>query len=123
MLPHINRLSAKGDFARLFAKGKPVFAKGITLKLAKNGLEKTRIGFVVSTKVSKRAVVRNKVKRRLREAVRTHLDNLQPGWDMAFLTKPEIKDAEYVALAGTVDYLLKKAGVLSGSSVAKTTSN
>ena len=111
MLTRPHRLTAKSDFAKLFAKGRPFHARGLTLKAAANGRVATRLGFVVSTKVSKRAVVRNSIRRRLREIVRLRLDSLRPGLDIAFIVKAELVPLEHAELVQTVEYLLDKAGL------------
>jgi ribonuclease P protein component len=111
MLTRSHRLAAKSDFARLFAKGRPFHARGLTLKAAPNGRAETRVGFVVSTKVSKRAVVRNRIRRRLREIVRLRLETLRPGFDVAFIVKAELVPLEHAELVQTVEYLLEKTGL------------
>ena len=57
-----------------------------------NGLSCNRFGFVVSKKVDKRAVVRNRIKRVLRESVRDFLENSN-GKDVLFLTKQQMVEA------------------------------
>lgn len=111
MLSAINRLSSRGDFSRLFSKGRAVHAAGVTLKTITNGRESCRVGFVVSTKVSKKAVVRNRLRRRLREAVRAHLGKIKPGYDLVFITRPEMREATFAEVTQAVAYLLTKAGL------------
>jgi ribonuclease P protein component len=71
----------------------------------------SRSGFVVGRRVGN-AVVRNRVKRRLREAIRRRLWKTQPGWDMILIARPEAADAEYAALADEVHELLRRARLL-----------
>ena len=71
----------------------------------------TRVGFSVSKRVGS-AVRRNRVKRRLREAVRRRLWNAQPGWDMIVIARPEAADADYAALASELQDLLTRARLL-----------
>lgn len=111
MLTRPHRLTAKSDFAKLFAKGRPFHARGLTVKAAPNGRTATRVGFVVSTKVSKRSVVRNRIRRRLREIVRLRLEALPPGLDVAFIVKAELVPLEHAELVKTVEFLLEKAGL------------
>ena len=56
--------------------------------------------------------MRNRVKRRLREAVRRLLADVPPGWDFILSGKPGAAQAEYTALAGEVRELLARAGLL-----------
>ncbi len=80
MLGKENRLRRKKDFEEIFKKGRSFKESFLVLKILKNNLKVSRFGFVVSQKVSKKAVVRNKIKRRLREIVGLNIKkNLQIG--------------------------------------------
>ena len=70
MLPKKNRLKNKKDFERVFKQGKGFKEDFLFFKITKNNLKENRFGFIVSLKVSKKAVLRNKVKRRLREIIK-----------------------------------------------------
>lgn len=68
-----------------------------------------RVGIVVSTKVSKKATVRNKIRRRLRELVRKmHL----PPCEMVILAQPEAVGASYWDLLRDLGHALKKSGLV-----------
>lgn len=68
----------------------------------------TRVGFSVSKRVGN-AVTRNRVKRRLREAVRHALADLPPGWDMILVARSAAATADYTTLNTTVRELLARA--------------
>jgi ribonuclease P protein component len=70
----------------------------------------TRVGFSVSKRVGD-AVVRNRVKRRLREIVRRRLPQVMPGWDLILTPATAAAQADYGALAGEIDELLTRAGL------------
>ena len=109
MLPKENRLRNKKDFDRISTRGRQVSGNFLILKFQSNELNLARIGFVVSKKVSKKAVLRNKVKRRLREAVKRELVSLKPGFDLVFFTRREIKDREFSDIQQAVKQLFEKA--------------
>jgi ribonuclease P protein component len=112
MLPIAHRLRKEQDIKTLFAKGRGVFGKPIGLKYMKNGLEQTRFAFVVGTKVSKKAVERNRLKRRAREIVHARIDQIVPGFDVMFLTQKGATDLRMPDLEKSIVDLLKRARLL-----------
>ncbi len=115
MLPKENRLKKKKDFERVIKKGKFFRDDFLVLKKIKNDLPLTRVGFIVSQKVSKKAVLRNKVKRKLREVVRASLGKIKSGYDVIFFTRKGIEEKEFAELKNSVEGLLKKARLLQDS--------
>jgi len=95
MLPKLYRLRKERDFKILVQQGKSFFLKELGLKYLKNNLDYSRFGFVVSTKIDKRATVRNKIKRRLREIIYQNLKKIKLGFDILILTRPEIKKLDF----------------------------
>ncbi|MBI2053956.1 MAG: ribonuclease P protein component [Candidatus Staskawiczbacteria bacterium] len=75
MLPEKNRLRKKKDFEEIFKNSKSFKEGFLVLRARKNNFKTSRFGFIVSLKVSKKATVRNKVKRRLREAVKKYIED------------------------------------------------
>ena len=57
------------------------------MKYAINSLYLNRFGFVVSSKVSNKAVVRNKIKRRLREIIRKEINSISSSYDIVIVAK------------------------------------
>lgn len=68
----------------------------------------TRVGFSVSKRVGN-AVTRNRVRRRLREAVRHVLTDLPPGWDMILVARSAAAATDYATLNAAVRELLARA--------------
>lgn len=89
MLKEQYRLKKRSAFNATYKSGTSVRDGGITLFCGKvKNLEiPTKIGFVVSKKIHKRAVKRNRIKRLMREAVRLYIKNY-----------PEIFDTKYISL-------------------------
>ncbi len=83
----------------------------VVMKVLPNSLDLTRCGFSVSRRVGS-AVVRNRVKRRLREIMR--LTPLPPGWDIVFIARPRVAAARYDNIEKSVRGLLTRAGLLTG---------
>ncbi len=89
------------DFALLSQKGRVVYGPFFTLRFRASDAP-TRLGFVVSTKIYKRAHDRNRTKRRLREAIRL----LQISWpekqDILLIARPEARDAPFEDIKAAV---------------------
>lgn len=76
----------------------------------------TRIGVSISQKVSKRAVVRNRIKRLIRAALRQLLPELFPGWLVVITVRPSAIECCYEEFLQELKQLLTKAEVLDGGS-------
>ena len=96
-------LKKKKDFDRAY-KGKTIAGKLIFLKVYKNNLNVSRFGFVVSSKISKKAIIRNRIKRRLREVIK----NFKPkGFDIIITVKSEIVDKTYQEIKSDFENVIK----------------
>lgn len=113
MLPRQNRLKKTKDFERVFKQGLFINDKFIAFKAARNGLDVTRFGFVVSKKISKKAVIRNKIKRWLRAAVLPGLKDIKPGFDIAVMTKPEILNSNFKEIKSIIQLLISRINNLN----------
>ncbi len=112
-----SRLRSPQDFLRVRRTGKRRQGHYLILFFARastaNGtpVAPSRVGFSVSKRVGD-AVRRNRVKRRLREAIRRRLWNVAPGWDMIVAARPEAAGADYEALRNEVEALLAQAHIV-----------
>ena len=113
MLSKENRLKKKKDFEKLFKEGKSFKEKFLVLKVNKNNLSNNRFGFIVSKKISKKAVVRNKIKRQLREIIRKEIKNYQKGFDVAVIALPGIALKDFKEIAQALESVLKKIKILN----------
>ena len=60
-------------------------------------------------------MVRNRVRRRLREALRAMAPSFQPGWDVLIIARPAIVKADHDTLVGALQRILTRGGALGGS--------
>lgn len=117
MLPKRNRLKRKKDFEKVFKNGQGFRQRCLFLKIAKNDLKETRFGFVVSSKISKKAVLRNKTKRRLREIVKKKLNEIKKGLDGVLIALPGIEERSFEEIEKMVNKLFKKANILTTNDI------
>jgi len=129
MLQDDNRLKKKRDFDLIIKHGQ--WAGGIFVNLKWLELAKIReffpkkedpdkfekqlkLAFSVGLKVDKRAVVRNRARRQLREVVRLLIKDgrLRDGFYLMFVPKPIIKEKNYAEISQEVELLLRKIKVL-----------
>ncbi len=106
-------LRRQRDFDRLFDQGKKYYHELLmTVVCPCPDTDQARAAFIVSRRVDKRAVVRNRIKRRLREVWRGELANINSGGDVAFVARLPAAAASYHELAAVVHEHLVEAGVL-----------
>jgi ribonuclease P protein component len=113
MLSRLHRLSSSKRIEIIKSRGQRVennFLLLFWLK-QKEDVNLTRVAFVVSSRVSKRAVTRHKVKRRLREVIRSLLSQIKPGLDMVIIAKPEARKLDFTKLAQGVSQLFQQTGL------------
>lgn len=105
-------LTREAQFRLVYQKGGSWMSDLTVMRALPNGLEMTRYGFSVSKRVGK-AVIRNRVKRVLREILRQ--TPLQPGWDIVFIARSAASRASYADFERTVRGLLSRAGLIMKS--------
>jgi ribonuclease P protein component len=118
MLPRHLRLTRPEDFRAAAREGKRWRGPLITLAARPNGLPHSRYGFAVGKRVDKRAVARNRVKRRLREATRLMLPQLADGFDVVISARPGAAEATYQALDAALRDLMQRADLYTGDEQA-----
>lgn len=134
-LPKANRLRQRRDFSIVYQQGirrrssyltlralrrcRPPRASPLTTELPLSPSQATspldpRIGISINLKVSKRAVVRNRIKRQLRSALRQLLPRLISGWDLVIVVHPEAVECDYLQFLQELEQLLIQAEVIDG---------
>ncbi|PZO42974.1 MAG: ribonuclease P protein component [Shackletoniella antarctica] len=135
MLPKHNRLRRSRDFSAVYRQGRKAVSAHLVVRVwalpAQSGPAGDRpagpsphnasqpgpqIGIVVSLKVHKRAVVRNRLKRRVRAALRTLLPRLHPALWVVINLRPEATQCEYGEFLRELEQLFTTLEVLHGHS-------
>jgi ribonuclease P protein component len=109
----VERLRSSGDFQRVRELAGRGWAHPLLLlHVAPNELDRARVGITVSGRVGK-AVVRNKVRRRLREAFdqRARVTPLPASRDFLITARPPSAGASWAELRAALDAVLARAGV------------
>jgi ribonuclease P protein component len=76
--------------------------------------EPSTIGISISLKVSKRAVVRNRIKRRIRAAIQSFLPHISSGWRIVIVVKTSATECAYEQFLQELKQLLTSAEVING---------
>jgi ribonuclease P protein component len=119
MLPKPYRLKHRRDFGLVYQRGIRCNADALGLRAYQRSqpidrLSCPRIGFSISQKVSKRAVVRNRLKRQLRAALRQWLPELAQNWDLVIVVYPNGLKCDYEEFLRQLKQLLIQAEILHG---------
>jgi ribonuclease P protein component len=112
MLSAENRLKKTKEINRVFSKGKFGGGGPITAKALQNRLKVSRAVVIVSKKISKRAVVRNRIRRRVLGWLQPNWATVEPGYDIVVTVRDDISELETTAIAHSIETSLKRAGVI-----------
>jgi ribonuclease P protein component len=115
MLPKGQRLTKQKDFDNVYRGGRPSFGGILSLRCAQNNLPDTRTAVIISNKISKKAVERNRIKRQIRYAVQKHSAKISSGYDCIFIGKPEIVGKDYKDIEKVAINLLRKQGLIANT--------
>lgn len=139
-LPKVNRLKHRYDFSAVYQRGIRRKSPCLTLRALRHGKRglpnvsdgsasdaepdtssctarsqtSTRIGISISQKVSKRAVVRNRIRRQLRACFRQLLPSVSMGWDLVIVVHPQAVRCDYFQFLQELEQLMIDAEVLDG---------
>lgn len=105
------RLRKNADFQRVRRQGQSWANRLLVLNVISNGLDHSRFGFSVSRRLGK-AVVRNRAKRLMREAVRWQRDGVVGGWDVVLIARLPMREADFPAVERAVEQLLRRTRLL-----------
>jgi len=113
MLAKQYRLRKQSELDRVFQKGKVFNNSFLSLRRGDNNLIVNRFAFLVGAKVFKKASLRNKVKRRMRQIIREILPLMKRGYDVIFIVKnPGFIGKKHIEVKLMVQNLAKAAGLI-----------
>jgi len=104
------RLRKRSDFSQVYATGRSWPHPLLVVRTRPNGLDVSRFGFAIGKRLGK-AVVRNLIRRRLREILRQ--TRVVPGFDLVIIGRPPVVSATYAALREGLLQVLQRAKLLA----------
>jgi len=112
MLSRSHRFHGYGSLRRAYSQGQTVRGSLLSLRYASRPATKPyRVAVVVSKKVNKSAVIRNRIRRRVYESVR-HFENVPQNTDLIFTVfSDQLVNTEDIKLKSQVSELLEKAAI------------
>ena len=106
-------LSRPQDFAAIQEAGTTRSHPLFSVRFLRTDLETTRIGLSTGRRLGG-AVIRNRARRRIREALRVMAPSFQPGWDVLIIARPAIVEADHDALVGALHRTFVRGGAIGG---------
>jgi ribonuclease P protein component len=103
-------LTKRAQYLTVYKSGKAWVSNLLVMKALPNECEFSRYGFSVTKNVGK-AVVRNRIRRLLREI--TRVTAVKPGWDIVYIARPEAATTDYHELRKSVETLLLRANLIN----------
>ncbi len=105
------RLKSNRDFRNVYDKGKSFANRYLVIFFVKNNLDNNRVGVSVTKKLGN-SVVRNKIRRRIKESYRLNCDKVRQGYDIVFLSRVNAKNTNYKEIESALLHLIKISGLL-----------
>lgn len=107
-----NRLARRDDFQKVYRYGKSAANQQFVLyKLAKPGQAELRLGVSVSKKLGN-AIVRNRLRRMMKEIVRHHLNEWTGGVDIVIIARKPITDLDYAAMERALLHVARRSSLM-----------
>ena len=116
MLKRINRLKKRYQFNYVYKSGEHYSGEHMVLYVVSSKTKNIKVGLAVTKKVG-HAVVRNKVRRRLREIIKTQVPNLKQNNNILVVARENICSASFEKLSNEFSKLIKKANLINEESI------
>ncbi len=98
-------------FKSLYYRGGSIASRCLVIYYRKNKRSINRLGLTVSKKIGN-AVIRNRIKRLIKENYRLREDSLKTGYDIIFVARRACPGKSFHEIGGDMDYILGKSGLL-----------
>jgi ribonuclease P protein component len=109
-VPAFPTLRHKADFDAIAHKGTAHSNRLLVLRSLRTGRADSRVGLSTPRTLGG-AVQRNRVRRRLRELVRERHGEIEAGWDLLLIARPEASLASHADLRAALGSLLERSGI------------
>ena len=107
------RLTRDKEFDLVFKSGLSSYSKILVIKAITTALDNNRFGIMVGLKVSKKAVDRNRIKRKIREVLKQYNEKILNSYDIVVIALPAIKTADYKEIESSISFSLKRLRLLN----------
>ncbi|MFW6030819.1 MAG: ribonuclease P protein component [Halanaerobiales bacterium] len=105
----MDSLKKNSEFKKVYTRGKSIATRNLVLYYFPNNLDTNKLGLSISKKIGN-AVIRNKIRRRVKEIIRLKED-LKKGYDLIFIARKPIVKLDYNGIKKDIDKLIKRAGL------------
>lgn len=113
MLVKEKRLRNARDIARVYSKGSYASIGTMSLKCLRTQLPSSRVVVVVGKKVSKKATVRNRLRRRIIPIIAAQWQTVRSGYDIVITVHEELDGVKPSTLESNLKHLFKKANIIN----------
>ena len=120
-LPQIHRLKHWRDFSVVYKQGIRRHSEHLVLRALstrtvgeQSQINPSRIGISIGKKVSKKAVIRNRIKRQIHGVILQLLPRILDGWQIVIIVKPTAVECKYDHFLRELEELLKKTKIING---------
>jgi len=106
--PRASRLMRRAEYDAVYREGRRRSSREFAVFLRPNGLELSRFGWSIKKALGS-AVKRNRMRRRIREIIRLHRQEIAPGWDIVIHPRSTVATGDFSALTEELVKLLPRA--------------
>jgi ribonuclease P protein component len=107
-LPRDCRVVRRAEYDAVYREGRRRSSREFTIFVRPNGLQSSRFGWSIKKALGS-AVRRNRIRRRLREILRLHRQEIAPGWDIVIHPRSSAATADFSALTQELLKLIPRA--------------